>query len=249
MNQLVTTRQEPNKDQSFLKLVAILTMLVDHTGVVFFPGVLWLRIIGRIAFPLFCWGIVLGVERTKNWRLYGLRLFLMAIVSQAPFALALSHQWDHFNVVVTLFLGFLAIVGIQHKWYHSQVWAPILCVFIAAGFQMDYSWPGVLLIILMYLAKDSKGGLAALMVAFCLYWAGGQIVPHSFVHRLSSTGFRPLDQAVQSMLSLVKIQSLAILALPFMLIPTNSGIRLPKWFSYLAYPAHLMLLWLLTLIL
>ena len=58
----------PNRDQSLIKLVAVLTMVVDHTGVIFFPGVLWLRVIGRIAFPLFCWGIVIGAERTRDWR-------------------------------------------------------------------------------------------------------------------------------------------------------------------------------------
>lgn len=249
MNQAAVQGKQPNRDQSLLKIAAILTMLVDHVGVIFFPGVLWFRVIGRIAFPLFCWGIVLGVERTSSWQRYGLRLLLLAIVSQPAYMLALNHSWNQFSVIVTLLLGFIAVVGIQQKWHYSHVWAPVVCVFVAAGFQMDYGWRGVLLIILMYLVKDSKGGLAALMVAFCLYWGGGQILPYGFIQGVTGTGIQPFNQAVREMLSLVRMQSLAILSLPFMLVQTSSGIRLPKWFSYLAYPLHLMALWLLSRIL
>lgn len=239
----------PNKDQSLLKMVAILTMMVDHVGVIFFPGVLWFRIIGRIAFPLFCWGVVLGVERSSNWRLYGLRLVILAFVSQPFYMLALNHTWVQLNVIATLLLGFLAIIGIREKWHFSQVWAPVLCLLVAAGFQMDYGWRGVLLIILMHLAKDSRGGLAALMLAFCLYWGGGAtVVPQSWVHALTNTPVQPLNQALREMLGLFKVQSLAILALPLMLISTKSGLRLPKWFSYAAYPVHLCILWLLSLL-
>ncbi len=239
----------PNKDQSLLKLVAIITMMVDHVGVIFFPGVLWFRIIGRIAFPLFCWGLVVGVERSSNRRLYGLRLLLLAFVSQPFYMLALNHTWTQFNVIATLLLGFLAIVGIREKWHFSQYWAPALCLLVAAGFQMDYGWRGVLLIILMHLVKDSRAGLGALMTAFCLYWGGGgTVVPQSWVHAFTTTPVYPLNLALREILGLFKVQSLAILALPLMLIPTRSGLRLPKWFSYAAYPVHLCVLWLLSLL-
>lgn len=238
---------QPNKDQSLLKLVAILTMVVDHTGVIFFPGQLWLRIIGRIAFPLFCWGIVIGAERTKNWQLYGLRLFLLGLATQPFFMLALNHSLTQFNVLATLFLGFMAIQGIKHRWFFSHIWAPALALFLGAAFQMDYGWRGVLLIILMYLARHSKGSLAALMIAFCLYWGtGGGILPRAWLQTLTSTPFQFVNRAFFDFFSLFKVQSMAILALPLMLINTNSGLRIPKWFSYLAYPGHLLLLYLIS---
>lgn len=238
----------PNRDQSLLKLIAILTMAVDHIGVVFFPGVLWLRLIGRIAFPLFCWGIVIGAERTRSLSVYALRLAVMAVVSQPFFMLALNHGLTEFNVMLTLLLGLLAIIGMKQKWYYSQVWAPILCLLLAASLRMDYGWRGVLLIMLMHLARNSKGGLAALMTAFCLYWGGGAVLPREFVFALSSTPISELNRGIAELLGLIRTQSLAILALPFMLVSTKSGLRIPKWLSYAAYPGHLAILWLLSLL-
>lgn len=236
----------PNKDQSLLKLVAILTMIVDHVGVVFFPGALWLRVIGRIAFPLFCWGIVVGAEKTRNWLVYALRLLALAVVSQPFYMLALNHSLTQFSVMATLFLGLMAIVGMQQKWHGSQYWAPAICLFLGAAFQMDYGWRGVLLIILMHLAKNSAGGLAALMTAFCLYWGGGStVLPREMVAALTATPLFPLNRGLGAFLGLFQLQSLAILALPLMLIQTRSGIKIPKWLGYAAYPGHLALLWLL----
>lgn len=246
MTKTVALPKLPNKDQSLLKLIAILTMIVDHTGVIFFPGVLWLRIIGRIAFPLFCWGIVLGLERTRNWRVYALRLFLMALVSQPFYMIALNHTWTQFSVMATLLLGMLAIQGIRSKWFYSHIWAPVICVLLGSVFQMDYGWRGVLLIVLMYLARDSRGGLAALMTAFCLYWGGGgTVLPRGLVGFFTSTPSQMLNRGINEMLGLFKVQTMALLALPLMLVQTVSGLKLPKWFSYLAYPGHLFLLWLL----
>lgn len=250
MSQAVLTAPKPNRDQALIKLVAIVSMIIDHTGVIFFHGVLWFRLLGRIAFPLFCWGIVIGLERTRDWRRYALRLFLSALVSQSFFMLALTHTWDQFNVLATLLLGLLSIVGIREKWCFSHIWAPVLGLIVGAAFQMDYGWRGVLLIILMYLARDTKGGLAALMIAFCLYWgSGGTVLPQSMVLFLTGTPLMLFNRSMSALLNIFSLQTMAILSLPLMLINTHSGLRLPKWFSYLVYPGHLLLLWALSYLL
>ena len=61
-----TALQAPNQDHGLLQLAAMVTMVIDHIGVVFFPGLKILRVIGRIAFPLFCWGIAVGAEKTRS---------------------------------------------------------------------------------------------------------------------------------------------------------------------------------------
>jgi len=237
-----------NADAGFIRVVAMVTMLIDHTGVVFFPGVLELRVIGRIAFPLFCWGIVTGFERTGNWPRYALRLLLMGLVAQPFYMLALNHRLYEFNVMATLLLGLLAIAGIREKRWGSQVWAPLLCLALAAMQPMDYGWRGVLLIILMYLARRSASGLAALMVAFCLYWGSGSSeVVRFFGLRLKpevQVG-SPLYSVVSMLFSFMRLQALALLSLPFMLCQTNTGIKVPRWLAYGMYPGHLLLLWLL----
>jgi hypothetical protein len=55
-----------------LKFIAMLTMLVDHIGVIFFPRIEFLRIIGRIAFPLYSWFLVQGyIKHLTKKNMYG----------------------------------------------------------------------------------------------------------------------------------------------------------------------------------
>ena len=60
-----------------LKLVAALTMLIDHVGMLLFPQVLLLRIIGRLAFPIYAFMIAEGCRYTKNKLRYFLMVFLL----------------------------------------------------------------------------------------------------------------------------------------------------------------------------
>ena len=56
-----------------LKLIAICTMFIDHLGYTLFPGDLWLRCVGRVAFPIFCFLIAEGCVYTHDRRKYGVR--------------------------------------------------------------------------------------------------------------------------------------------------------------------------------
>ena len=241
---------QPNSDAGLLKAVAMITMLIDHAGAIFFPGLIELRVIGRIAFPIFCWGVAAGCVHTKSLPKYALRLLIGGLIAQPFYMLALNHAIREWNVMATLLLGLLAIAGIQQKKWFSHIWAPIVCLGLAAMQQMDYGWRGVLLIILMYLARDSRGALTALMVSFCLYWGAGS----SEVTRLFGMQIKPqLDlgspfyPVVPMVFSMVRLQALAILSLPFMYFHTTTGIRVPKWLGYSMYPGHLLILWLIKL--
>lgn len=241
---------QPNFDAGLLKAVAMVTMLIDHAGAIFFPAVTELRVIGRIAFPLFCWGVAAGSAHTKSLPKYALRLLIGGLITQPFYMLALNHTIYEWNVMATLLLGLLAIAGIQKKLWFSHIWAPVICLSLAAMQQMDYGWRGVLLIILMYLARNSRGALAALMVSFCLYWgAGSSEVTRLFGIRIKpQLGLsNPFYPVVSMAFSMVRLQALAILSLPFMFFQTNTGIRVPKWLSYSMYPGHLLILWLIKL--
>lgn len=239
-----------NTDSGLLRTIALVTMIIDHVGVIFFPGVSEIRIIGRIAFPLFCWGIVLGAMHSRNLMLYAGRLFLGAILSQGPYMLALNHQWYELNVMFTLGLGLLAIVGIKENRFYSAWWAPLLALLLSSVFRMDYGWKGVLFIVFMYLCKDSKPAFIAMMVSFCMFW-GNFSSDVSNLFGITITNTSPIIwQRLYSLVSpFLRMQAFAFLALPLIAINTHSKIKIGKFFGYIAYPGHLLILYVLKLLL
>ena len=73
-----------------LKLIALLSMALDHTGAVLFPQAQWMRIIGRLAFPIYCFCLVEGYRHTSSVPRYLARLGLFALLSEIPFYQALT---------------------------------------------------------------------------------------------------------------------------------------------------------------
>ena len=101
-----------------LKWIAMLTMLIDHTGMVLFPQYRIFRIVGRLAFPIYCFLLVEGAVHTSNWKKYVSRLILFALISEIPFDLARSGQIvaaDAQNVFFTLSFGLLAVIILKEQ--------------------------------------------------------------------------------------------------------------------------------------
>jgi len=99
-----------------IKLLALITMVIDHVGVFLFPDIQLLRMIGRISFPLFAWLIANGAMHTKNINNYLKRLLMFAIISQIPFILAMRLVEPNFwelNILFTLAIGLMAILLFQ----------------------------------------------------------------------------------------------------------------------------------------
>lgn len=76
----------------WIKIIATITMLIDHIGFVLFPENILLRIIGRVSMPLFAFQIAVGFEKTKSREKYILRMLIFALVSQIPFSLMYDTQ-------------------------------------------------------------------------------------------------------------------------------------------------------------
>ena len=226
-----------NTNTSLLKIIALVFMCLDHVGKVFFPAIPEFRIVGRIAFPLYCYCAAVGVCYTKSCPKYLLRIFVTGLVSQPLYMWSLGHRWHELNIFATIFLGVSALYAIKSKWNYSHIWGPIVALCLADLIVCDYGWKGVLLIILLYFVIHSKPALISLMVAFCLFWGSTSSTIRSVLGVPLNFTSWPI---VGSMLSsFIRLQGMAILALPFMLIPMKSKVRLPQWLGYSFYPLHL----------
>jgi hypothetical protein len=229
-----------NTDTSLLKIVALAFMIVDHVGVAFFPHIIELRILGRIAMPLYVWCLVVGSEYTRCALKYALRLFVLGVISQPFYVMALGNTWSHLNILFLLSLGVLVIAGIREKRWYSQYWAPVLGVGLLLLLNVDYGWRGLLFILLLYMSRKSKIAVAAAFLAAAAFWGLSSFpVTSAFGLHLTFLSGNFLSPFLRMFF---QMQALMWLALPLILIPTRTGMRMPKWLGYGLYPMHLVAL-------
>ncbi len=236
-----------NTCTGLIKLVAVFFMLIDHAAILFFgntPFYNEMRLFGRIALPLFAWGCAVGCVYTRSIPRYALRVLLGGVVFQWLYMPVMNHSWTYLNIFFPLSLGIAAVGGIRIGKGVFRVLIPVLCLLVPdvlsalTGASMDYTWKPVLLIVCLYLARGDRLLLSAVFFVFCLFWGASSSQVNSFfglslalVNR--SSLFR----------SILHLQGCAILALPLILWRAPFSFRIPKWLSYLLYPAHLVLLW------
>ena len=73
-----------------LKIIGVISMLFDHIGVFLFPNIFLFRLIGRIAYPIFAFALVEGCFYTKNRLKHFLVIFIMAILIQVAYLIAMK---------------------------------------------------------------------------------------------------------------------------------------------------------------
>lgn len=206
-----------------LKLLAILTMTVDHVGAILFPQVVWLRIIGRIAFPIFAYQLAAGYIHTHSLPLYVRRLAIWGLIAQPVTMIAFGVKPWTLNIFATLLLGLLSIWG----WDRRRWWAVAAALGVAAiqlwlpGVGPDYGVYGVLLCLTSYAFFQHRDQLA---------------VAHGLLHLVAGALLWPL-------------QMYALVSLPFILWPPSlHRMRVRGAFFYAYYPAHLLILILVRLL-
>ncbi len=140
-----------------LKLFACLTMLMDHVGHYLFAdqhAIMWsLRLVGRLAFPLFAFFIVIGYRHTRDVARYWGRLFLLGVVSWFVIAWLEGSPPNQLNILFTLCLGLAAIASYERN---VSWWIPLLCLLAAELGRVEYGSMGVLLIFVMHRLYDQR---------------------------------------------------------------------------------------------
>lgn len=163
-----------------LKLIAYVTMLIDHIGAVLVEEIMTspraygvtlnanviyniyfaLRLIGRFAFPIFAFSIYEGFNKTRDVKKYMLRLFLFAIISEIPFDLAIRgslFDWSYQNVIWTFLFALMGLY-IYEKYENLLIKIFAIGGTLALGelFHTDYGSYGVAMIYVFYFLKDNE---------------------------------------------------------------------------------------------
>ncbi|MFJ2042142.1 TraX family protein [Paenibacillus taichungensis] len=205
-----------------MQWIAMITMLIDHIGAVFYPQVGELRIIGRIAFPIYAFAVYIGYKHTRNVQKYIWRLFWIAVISQLPFMVAFNHF--SLNVVWTLWSALLVLLVLD-KLPVRLLGIPIVIVvgLVMEMTHMDYGMYGLLLVLLFR------------------YFQGPVLV---MAHLLLNVLYIYLHSSSIQMYSVIATAGIAMAQY------YNAGFRLkgPRWIWRYFYPAHLAVIALIRLI-
>lgn len=222
---------------STLKLIALVTMLIDHTAAVILVRILLIngydealyivyevmRKIGRVAFPIFIFLMIEGFEKTRSRKKYIMRMAAFAVISEIPFDLAFSAElleFDYQNIFFTLLIGMLVMLVFEAigrmEW---NVWIKLgvcLLVFIA-GMELaellhtDYGAKGIMGIVAIYFFRQNRW---MQIIAGCVAFLWETTAPLAFI--------------------------------PIAFYNGKRGLQL-KYIFYLFYPLHLIILYLICM--
>lgn len=235
-----------------LKIIAAVTMFIDHAGLLLFPGQDIFRIIGRLSFPIYAYCIAEGFRYTKNRRNYFLRIFILGLLCQIVYTIVDRELYlgilltFSFSIIV---MFFTECVRVSHqgqqsslaKWLERFTKNPLsntadrtissiaACIMIAAVFiltmyvDVDYGFFGVMLPVFTNLFRE-KGKrfvmFCACLLALCI-----------------------------DLTSVFPLQYWSLLTIPLIALYNGKpGKYRMKYFFYIFYPAHMVLLYALSMI-
>lgn len=218
-----------------LKYIAVAAMLIDHIGMFFVPvstpSGCMMRVIGRLTAPIMCMFLAEGYIYTSSKAKYGLRLFIFAVISQ--FAYAFAHGFGiltaDFNMIFTLFLCFIILLAYE-KIENEILKFAVIIACVAVSYFGDWGVIAPLWVFGLYFYKGKKEKQTTI---FCIV---------SVLHILSCT-FSGLNNGYSWYSSLW--QTGVFLFVPLLYLYNGENGRktvFSKWFFYVFYPLHLVVL-------
>lgn len=224
---------------STLKLLACLFMLIDHAGLLLFPRYKIFRIIGRLAFPIFAYLIAEGCRYTRNKLKHFLLVFGLGTVCELVYIIYSGSAEG--NILLTFSCSILLIYTVQFvkkSFYSGELSERVLSVLLflitlilaavaSLSIGLDYGFGGVLLPVFPALFHYKEGETAEYFKRIDLH---------------------PLKLAVFTVAMLFVdglpfLQMWSLLAVPLLALYNGKpGIRKFKYGFYIFYPAHLLLL-------
>lgn len=213
---------------TFLKFLALLCMTVDHVGLVFFPGQIIFRQVGRLAFPIFAYMIAEGCHHTHRMGSYLGKMALAGAICQVAYYFALGSLYQCVLVTFTLSIALIALLKKARDrnsgfWYFLSLLGVGAVYFIteqlsgylpSTDFAIDYGFFGVMLPVAVYLGR-TKG------------------------EKLTLAAFVLTALAMDA----TSVQYYALLTIPLLALYNGKrGKGLGKYFFYIYYPLHLVVI-------
>ena len=219
-----------------LKIIAMISMALDHIGLLFFPDVAIFRALGRIAFPIFAYTIAEGCRYTKNRAKYLGMIGAMAVAFQLVYYVAMESLYQ--GILVTFSLAIITIYSIDGIVKSKKLLVrlasvvALACVvffvfvlprlLVGTDFDIDYGVWGILLPLAVYFLPSRPwrlGTVALLLVVRAIYYSA-------------------------NLISLGVLQWFSLLAVFFLALYNGErGKAKMKYVFYIFYPAHLVLLY------
>lgn len=176
-------QNKPGLTGNQLKILAMIAMTCDHVGLQLLPQYGFLRIIGRLALPIYAYMIAEGCRHTRNRKKYLLRMAAMALLCQIVYFAAMGSLYQ--CILVTFSLSVCLIYlwdgwkqrGTGWRFYGALMITFFLCVVLpdlwhGTDFAIDYGIWGVLLSLMIYVG--STKGLVIGLILLALDYGGSQ---------------------------------------------------------------------------
>ena len=234
-----------------IKIIAAISMLIDHIGYLLFPYTLWLRVVGRLAFPIFAFMISEGARYTKNRLRYLLTVLAFGIVCQIPFAI-MGGDW-HLNIFLTFSLSISLIYALDFfkKWVFDKSCKAVfkalsvlpLCLILILAFYLTNKIANVTFDYGFY------GCLTALFASIpCL----NRTDAPNALKRLDRIPVRLAFMLIPLFIfsfTTYSLQYASFLAIPLLLLYSGKrGKYNMKYFFYFFYPLHIVILYGISLL-
>ena len=213
-----------------LKMIAMITMTIDHIGAYLLPQLYVLRIIGRLSMPIYAYMIAEGCHYTHDRKAYFLRLFGLALLCQVVYVLVDRSLYQCILVTFSASVGLIyGVENAQKKRTPGSVFAALVLLaaiyliceklpLLLPGFHVDYGIWGVLLPVIVYFGGRNIVAFALGTLLLCLSLGG--------------------------------LQWWAMLTVPLLFLYNGQrGRHRLGWVFYLYYPAHLVVIYLIDFLL
>lgn len=230
MTKIINQSNRKGLNNNQLKIIAMISMLIDHIGLMFFPKIKILRYIGRLAFPIFAYMIAEGCRYTRNRKKYLITIAGMALVFQVVYFVFMNSIYQ--GILVNFSLAISTIFAIESFIKNKKIINRIFMALILFGIGFVYF---ALPVLLRKYGFAIDYGILGLFIPLAVYF-----IPKK-LWRLILISFLLVFMALVS--GQIKYW-FSLLTIPlFFLYNGTRGNKKLKYMFYIFYPLHLVILY------